>query len=128
MPISLKQNEIKQAYIYLTITPSYTLNEWYESISTLCVMMSQANHPINLILDLYAFDQVPMDIVEALNYSTARFHKNHAAQVAIVKPAMCVPMQTMLNNTDIMRGTAVTSSHHDAINQCESIQLAAAIA
>ncbi len=125
MPIQLKYSETQQSYIYLTLTPSYTLNNWYEAISTLCVMMNQVDYPINLILDMSTLNQLPLDIIEALNCSTARYHKNHYAQVAIVKSALCVPMQTLLDNVNMTQGTAVASSYEQAISMCESLKLTA---
>lgn len=125
MPVQLKYSETQQSYIYLTLTPSYTLNNWYEAISALCVMMNQVDYPINLILDMSELNQLPLDIIEALNYSTARYHKNHYAQVAIVKSSFTVPMQTLLDNVNMTQGTAVASSHEQAISMCESLKLTA---
>ncbi len=110
MPIQIQWGDPHQASIQITFTSTFDLTEWYEAVSDTCIMLNTVRHPVNIILDMAYFDTLPMQLVDALNSSRARYHDNQYAQIAVVQKPVQMPMQTLLKDTDMLRGTAVVSS------------------
>ena len=94
----------------MTFISAFDLTEWYEAVSKTCIMLNLVRHPVNIILDMSYFDTLPMEFVDALNSSKPRYHDNQNAQIAVVQHSLMMPMQTLLNDTDMFRGTSVVSS------------------
>ena len=110
MPIQIQWDDAQQSCIYTVLTAPFDLNDWYEAVAETCTMLNRVQHPVNIILDMSIFDHLPMKLIDALNSSKPRYHANQYAQIAIVGERMVIPMQTLLEETELMQGTAVVSS------------------
>jgi len=113
----------QQSTIHTILSASFDLNDWYEAITELCIMLNSVQHPVNIILDMSSFDHLPMQLIDALNSSKPRIHDNHYAQIIVVQKSLLNPAQILLNDTDMLRGTAVVLSLIDAYQMLDKIQV-----
>jgi len=110
MPVQIQWGDPQQSSIQITFIASFDLSEWYEAVSKTCIMLNSVRHSVNIILDMSYFDCLPTELIDALNSSRSRYHDNQYAQIAVVQRPVLIPMQTLLNDTDMYHGTAVVSS------------------
>jgi hypothetical protein len=110
MPIQIQWDDPQQSCIYTILTAPFDLNDWYNAVAKTCIMLNSVQHPVNIILDVSLFDHLPMKLIDALNTCKPRYHANQYAQIAIVGERMVIPMQTLLDEAELMQGTAVVSS------------------
>lgn len=127
MPILIQWDDPQQSCIYTVLTAPFNLNDWYEAVTETCIMLNSVQHPVNIILDMSIFDHLPMQLIDALNTSKARYHVNQSAQIAVVGTSMVNPMRTLLDNTDMMRGTHVVSSLMDANDILDEMKVLARV-
>jgi|GEM_PF-2497328 len=116
MPIQLLWSNPQQSSITITINFPHDVREcdWFTAVSQLCVKLNEVNHPVNVIIDMSALNDVPFDIIASINASKPRFHANHGLQVAVVKPSLRRPLSALLRDTTVNTGTAVVSSVKEA--------------
>ena len=110
MPIQIQWDDSQQTYIRKVFTAPFDLNDWYEAVTETCIMLNSVQHSVNIILDMSIFDHLPMQFIDALNTSKSRYHINHFAQIAVVQQSLAIPMQRLLDDTDMLQGTHVVST------------------
>jgi hypothetical protein len=125
MPIQIQWGDPQQASIQINFTESFDLDSWYKTITEVSMMLNSKQHPVDIILDLTKFDRLPMQLIDALNSSKPRFHDNQYAQIAVVQHPLLNPMRTLLNETDMLRGTAVVASLIEAYQMPDQMRTVA---
>lgn len=122
MPVHIQWGDPQKASIQITFISPFDLNDWYDSVTKTCIMLNTVQHSVNIIIDLSYFDSVPMQLIDALNSSKSRYHDNQSAQIAVVQRPVLIPMQTLLNDTDMFHGTAIVSSLIEAYQMPNTVQ------
>lgn len=114
MPIQIQWDDPQQSCIHTIFTAPFDLNDWYKAVAETCIMLNSVQHPVHIILDLSTFDHLPIKLIDALNTSKPRYHVNQDIQIAVVHESLVIPMQTLLNDTDMIEGTAVVARINEA--------------
>jgi len=114
MPVQLLWNNQQQSSLRIVFPASAQECDWYTAVSQLSIMLNQVKHPVNVILDMSELKQLPFDIIASINASKKRYHKNHGAQVVVLKSSLHRPMNALLRDTSIMTGTKIVGSLNEA--------------
>lgn len=110
MPIQLRWNNTEKTLLHQIFTDSFDLNDWYQSVTEVRIMLNELQHSINIMLDLTALDQVPCDWVNIINRYVPHYHAMQAQQVVVVRDCHLKPMQVLLNLGDTSNTIQVVSS------------------
>lgn len=127
MPVKIVWDDSQETVLRQIFTSSFDLSDWYEAVTQTCQMLNTVYHPVNVILDLSEFDQLPPDLINILNQSKSRYHTHQSAQITVVHPNCVKPMRTLLNNTDILTGSGVVASLDEAYHTFNRLQLLASV-
>ena len=127
MPIKIQWGDPQQNTIHTLFSTPFDLNDWYEAITKTCIMLNTVHHPVNIILDMSSFDHLPMTLINALNSSKPRLHNNQEAQILVVQKSLLNPAKILINEADMLRGTAVASSLTNAYQMLDETQVFAKV-
>lgn len=114
MPIQLRWNNTEKTLLHQIFTESFDLDDWYHSVTEVRIMLNELQHPINIMLDLTALDQLPCDWVNIINRYAPHYHAMQAQQVIVVREYHLKPLQVLLNLGDTSNTIQVVSSKHAA--------------